>query len=216
MGFGILLLGYLFTTDVEVAVNTEHQIGFDVLPDLIGFIIMFYALTMLKNSYSAFSASRKAIYPLFVTSSAILVCQAISFFKVAPALISNILSVVIAVQRVLLIVFHVLLFKAAKQLANEIDLPELGRKLGRSLVFSSVFYSVHLILILLFPFASKMGAFSPFFNLAYYLSLLLQYFVLFYNIISLYKCYMFIGYEGEDTSTNVKHPIQRLIDTLKK
>ena len=171
---------------------------------------------MLKNSYSAFGASRKAIYPLFLTSSAILVCQAISFFKVAPALISDILSVVIAVQRVLLIVFHVLLFKAAKQLANEIDLPALGKILGRSLVFSAVFYSVHLILILLFPFASKMGAFSPFFNLAYYLSLLLQYFVLFYNIISLYKCYMFIGYEGEDTSTNVKHPIQRLIDTLKK
>lgn len=216
MGFGILLFGYLFLTDVEVAVNMEHQIGFDVLPDLIGFIIMFRALTLLQSSYSKFSAPKKVIYPLFVTSFVILLCQGISFFKVAPALISDILTVTISIQRLILILFHIALFQAAKQLAVEIELPNLGRILGRCLVLSTVFYSLHLILILAFPFSDKLGSIAPVFNFAYYISLLFQYFVLFYNMLALYKCYMFIGYEGEDTSNDVKHPIQRFIDTFKK
>ena len=40
MGFGILLFGYLFLTDVQVAVNTEYNIGFDVLPDFIGYALL--------------------------------------------------------------------------------------------------------------------------------------------------------------------------------
>ena len=216
MGFGILLFGYLFLTDVEVVVNMEHQIGFDVLPDVVGFILMFRALTLLQASFSAFSAPKRIIYPLFATSTTVLLCQGISFFKIAPELFSNVLEVVIPLQNAILILFHVLLFKAAKQLAKEIDLPVLAKILNRCLLLSAIFYSVHLILIFALPYSQQLGSATPFFNFTYYVSLLFQYFVLFYNIIALYKCYMFIGYEGEETPTNVKHPLQALVDKLKK
>jgi len=216
MGFGILIFGYLFLTDVQLAVNTEYNIGFDVLPDLIGFIIMFRALSMLRASYSPFDTPRKVIFPLFCTSFVSLVCQAISFFNVAPSLISRILQILTYSECILLILFHVALFKAAKELAKEIELDDLAGFLGRGLVLSAVFYSLHLVLMVLAPYSANMGSLTPFFNLTYYISLLFQYFVLFYNIFAIYKCYMYIGYEGEDTSMDVKHPLQRLLDKLKK
>lgn len=216
MGFGILLIGYLFLTNVEVAVNMEHQIGIDVLPDFIGFIIMFNALSRLTLSYSAFGAPKKVIYPLFATSFATLMCQLISIFKIAPALISDILGVLITVQSVILILFHISLFGAAKKLAREIDLTDLARLLKRCLIISAVFYSAHLVLLFIFPIATQTKAIAPFFNFAYYISLLFQYFVLFYNILALYKCYMYIGYEGEETTLDARHPLQRLVDKFKK
>ncbi len=216
MGFGILLFGYLFLTDVQVAVNTEFAIGFDVLPDIIGFIIMFKALTMLSASYAPFAAPRKVIYPLFATSAVSLVCQLISIFKIAPSVISKILEILTYTDCVLLIIFHIALFKVAKDLTKEIDLEDISKVMGRAMILSAVFYSLHLVLMILAPFSQNMGSFIPFFNLTYYISLLFQYFVLFYNILAIYKCYMFIGYEGEDTSLDVKHPLQILLDKLKK
>lgn len=216
MGFGILLFGYLFLTNVEVAVNAEHQIGFDVLPDFIGFIIMFYALSMLSTSYSAFKTPQKAIYPLFITSLILLLCQGISFFNVFPSVVSKILSIVIPLQSVILAFFHITLFKTVKELASEIDLASLAGVSKRCIVFSTIFYIGYPILLYVLPNASKLGAIAPFFNLTFYIFLLFQYFVLFYNILALYKCYMYIGYEGEDTLMNVKHPLQSLVDKLKK
>jgi hypothetical protein len=216
MGFGLLLFGYLMLTDVEVGVSIEHQIGFDVLPNVIGFIIMFFALKQLKSFYSAFRRAQISLIPLIAVSGVYLGIEVFSLFGYALSTVSTVLNCMSIVENLLLLIFHLLLLSTATELAREVDLMPLATSLKKANVVSAVYYSMAFLTLLLFPFISGIKVIAPFVNLALYLTLFLKFGSFIYNFITLYRCYMYIGYEGETTLDYYKHPFQKLIEKLKK
>lgn len=61
MGFNKLFWGLLFMIDFRIG-------GFDILPDIIGYILMLSGLNLLNHENSFFESGKKFTYPLIVLS----------------------------------------------------------------------------------------------------------------------------------------------------
>ena len=65
MGFGFLLYGYLMTLEAGLLVNASPKIGFDIFPDLLGYLFFYLALRKLSPYALGFRQAKNVCYLLF-------------------------------------------------------------------------------------------------------------------------------------------------------
>lgn len=136
MGFGILLLGYPLILSV-----TMHSMGFCF--EILGYLIMFRALTLLSEYGKYFRYAKYAVSALIPLGAFSLILQSFSWFG-ADALYETVSSVVSVPYSILLavglLVFHMFLLTAVKTIAREVDLPKLVTEASRNIVVTWLYF----------------------------------------------------------------------------
>ena len=137
MGFGLLFVGYFFLMNLPVN-------GIDMLPDIVGCLIMLAALDRLRlhcPSNRNFTVARNILFPFAALSIAVLGCQLArasgmmteGFEKFFASPLEIIYALVIGV-------FHVFLLLGIHELAASVELPKLANRSRRILVLTVVYY----------------------------------------------------------------------------
>ena len=66
MGFGLLFFGYPLLLDRLLLLNEEYSIGIDVIPDIIGIVLIFIALRKLSPYSFGFKGAKYMCYPMML------------------------------------------------------------------------------------------------------------------------------------------------------
>ncbi len=217
MGFGFLFLGYFFLFSLSNG-------GFDMIPDILGFLIMYKGMRLLCNACPdnrPLGYAKWTMMGLIAFSGVILVTQLIGLFAASP-LPAGVTNWLIAPLNLLYSLaiggWHILFFWGIYLLAVQIELPKISRKARRNLALTAVYYLLTLI--------SKTGLFrfiaehlsSPDAAMSYmnFALWLLGCLWLLFNITSLFSCYMWICLEGdEDMPVRTPDPFDRITDKFK-
>ena len=211
MGFGLLVIGYATMLVWGLAIDPEIGLGFDILPDLAGYVLFFVGLRGLRPYSKGFVLARYVTLPLMLLGGATLATQGTALLgKWIPALsqhwplMQNIISVIATVSTPLLFFFHLYLCQGIRELAAEVELHKVVTRSKIAACLSSVFYLGQLLsgivglpLLMIWFFA------------------IMTYVVYFYYLFLLYSCYMHIVY-ADETPKEVFNPLMRLLDKMKK
>ncbi len=202
MGFGIFLFAYTFILDVGVSINAEYGIGFDVFPDLIGYIVLLIALRKIAAYDKDFGRTGTVSLLLLPVGLLTLGFQIGAWAGLDPKICADALNVLGTAKCVLLFLFHLCWLPAHAKLCSSIGLDGLAKASRVSCVLSCVFWA----LFGLQPLLSFVKI-NVLVNILLFLTAFLFYIVLFLNLIILWRSYQMIGYEGEEIPTDVRHPL---------
>ncbi len=208
MGFGLLIFGFTFFINYGVIICSEPLIGFDVFPDLLGYILMFIALKKLSPYADGFKNAKLMCYPLFIIGGAQIALPLIALLpSVSKALIFIVISYVTLAQDFLILLFSMLLFIGIRSLSLEVELPKIAKRAVAAFVIC-LLYSVPKIAISLVSFTQAQKSFIIiFYSLMFYA-------YVFFSIFLCFNCYMYICYEGEEDPEIKESKLSKFFDKL--
>ncbi len=191
MGFGILLLGYPLILSV-----TLHSMGFCF--EILGYLIMFRALTVLSEYGKYFRYAKYAVSALIPFGAFSLILQCFSWFG-ADGLYDKVSSIVSVPYSILLavglLVFHMLLLLAVKTIAREVDLPKLVTEASRNMVVTWLYFGAATVSAFLnIPSVTDV---LPYYKLLGYVSMFGVIWILL-NAKMIFVCYMRICLPGDE------------------
>ncbi|MBE6657333.1 MAG: hypothetical protein E7604_02710 [Ruminococcaceae bacterium] len=183
MGFGILLLGYPLILSV-----TLHSMGFCF--ELLGYLIMFRALTLLSEYGKYFRYAKYAVSALIPLGAFSLVLQCFSWFGADRLYetVSQVVSVPYSILlAVMLLVFHMLLLLAVKTIAREVDLPKLVTEASRNIIVTWLYVAA--VIVSCFLNVPAVTDVLPYYKVLGYVSLFGVIWILL-NAKMIFVCYM--------------------------
>ena len=197
MGFGLLFIGHFFY--LPLSYN-----GFDLLPDIIGVLIMFSALRRLTfycpdNRY--FRAAKFLMIPLGALSVGMFGGQAASVSGVLGESLEKWLYEPLTVVYIIAIgIYHAFLLCGIYSLSKSVELPKLAARAARVLSLTAVYYLLQLLsstglLSKLADMTSQPNVLLTYANAAVYLVGVI-WMLLVWALI--YTCYMKICLEGDE------------------
>lgn len=210
MGFGLLFTGYTLLLVWGLTIDANMGLGFDILPDLLGYLLFFKGLQGLRPYSKGFAFARYLTFPLLITGSVTFAAQGVALIgKWVPAVAEHwgvLLTVINTVDTIsipLLFFFHIYLFRGIRELAAEVELPKIVFRSKLATAFAAFFYLGKLI-----------GGLLPLPGILQWVILLLTFVVYFYTLFLLYSCYMHIVY-ADETPKESSHPLSRMLDKIK-
>ena len=210
MGFGFLLIGYM-TMMIDYGIKTiaEYNIGFDIFPDIIGYIFFFLAMKKLKPYAEGFKYAKYVTYFLILLGSVTLGVQIFSFTKSHGALLAKILYHCDFARLVLFALFNIFAFSGIRKLANDVELPKIARRAVAALIINLLCFIMK-ISDYAFTFTEAQRAFIIIiYSLTWYI-------LLFFSLFLVMGCYMYICYEGEEEIIVPENKIAIFLNKLKK
>lgn len=211
MGFGLIFVGYTMLLTWGYRIDPNLALGFDILPDLLGYYLIFRGLRGLKPYSKGFVHARLLMIPLMAAGGVTLLSQALALagewagaLVAYRKLLATVISVVDTVSIPLLFFLHVYLCQGIRELAAEVDLPKVVFRSKLAVIFSSVFYLGKLL-----------GGLLPLPYALQWVIALLTYVVYFYTLFLLYSCYMHIVY-ADETPRQMFNPLFSLLDKKKR
>ena len=214
MGFGLLFIGYFFMMSLPVN-------GIDMLPDIVGCLIMLAALNRLiihcKDNRN-FKTARLILFPFAALSIAVLGCQlAKASGMMSEGFEKFFFSPLEVVYMLIIGVFHVFLLLGIYELSVSVELQKLANRSRRILVLTAVYYICE---ILAASGVTKLIANSTgtpdmvlsYINLAIYLMGSLW---LLFTWALIFTCYMRICLEGDEDMPYREDVHDKIIKYLK-
>lgn len=197
MGFGLLFIGYFFY--LPLSYN-----GFDLLPDIIGVLIMFSALRRLSfycpgNRF--FRLAKVILVPMGALSVGMFGCQAASVSGALSETLDKWLYTPLTLVYIIAIgVYHAFLLLGVYTLSKSVELPKLAARAVRVLSLTAVYYLLQLLsstglLSRLADMTSQPNVLLTYANAAVYLVGVI-WMLLVWALI--YTCYMKICLEGDE------------------
>ncbi len=188
MGFGLLFIGYLFMF------SFRYQ-GFDILPDIIGFLISYAGIRKLADYECGFDNLKKYMYCIIPASGVTFVSQLIIFIKKETF---TLLVLWNYVYIAFLLVYNILLLLSIYKIADDTDTKSIKAKAVRNLVLTLVYYAV--ILFFELP-VNKISELKTFLETGYafgFITYIFGYVWLILNSAAIFSCYMWICQEGDE------------------
>ena len=187
MGFGILFLGYLIAFLLYLN-------PYAAVTRLIGYCVIFAALTKLRRHNRWFAFSQTAAIPLIVLAlvDSVIDITTRIMGEGTPAAMTAATGGIETAMTLLLLVFHVCLLMAVYTIAQDTDLPSLAAAARRNIVLIAAYAVLHGI----WSLPVKLGD-------SYTVTLSLMVFVLqliwtVADLILIFRCYMWICLEGDE------------------
>lgn len=192
MGFGLLFLGYFFLLTLPVG-------EIDILPDVIGWIIMASALRGLCGfcpDNRHFSRARTLTLPGAVLSALLLILDFVLLLDV-PAFLTTADTVLRLAYSAVMGVYEIFLLLGIYKLAREVELPKLSARAQRMMAVTVVYYLMQIVVYSGIPglLPESQAALVGAINLAVYA---LGYLWLILTLALLFTCYMRICLEGDE------------------
>lgn len=211
MGFGLLFFGFMMMLDTGWTISGD--IGFDIFPDILGYICMYRAMKHLRKSSRDLNIFARITLILSVLGGALLIGQtvaAILRFTYPAGLESAGFFIMICgyIKNPIMLAAVLYLTGGLKEVANSVGLYSLAKKTTVVSVVSSLYYLVQSV----FTITSVGNISVP--SVVFFASALLFYVQLFMILSLVFSYYRQIGYEGEDTSEK-EHPLEKLRKKLK-
>ncbi len=196
MGFGLLFVGFMMMLDQSWAISVSPAVGFDLLPDVVGYLCMFFSMKHLRKSskdlnvFAYIAAFMSVLSGIFLLSQ---VTAIVMRFAVLPGLsvISVVETVYYAVKYPIMIVAILFMSSGLREIADSVGLEKLSK---RTAIFTSV-SSVCYLGISMKSFLPTNEIWAYFASLGVSLLFYVQYFMMLVMIFSYYRQ---IGFEGED------------------
>lgn len=199
MGFGYLLYGYLMLIDYGIKTTEGAAQGFDIFPDLLGYILFFVALRGLSRHASGFSRAKSACIPLFIVGGATLVGQLLTLIGLSGSVITLMLEYAQYAKYPLLLFFHIGMLDGIRQLSLDVDLPKLSSKAQNATFFSAFYYIVGICMIFFEIFVpNPEGKLASIYNTVGMIYQIAFYLVFFYVTYVIFSAYRQICYEGDE------------------
>lgn len=187
MGFGLLFLGYLIAFLLYLN-------PYAAVTRLVGYCVIFAALTKLRRHNRWFAFSQTAAIPLIVLAlvDSVIDITARIMGEGTPAAMTAATGGIETAMTLLLLVFHVCLLMAVYTIAQDTDLPSLAAAARRNIVLIAAYAVLHGI----WSLPVKLGD-------SYTVTLSLMVFVLqliwtVADLILIFRCYMWICLEGDE------------------
>ncbi len=200
MGFGTLFAGYFLILNVT-------YYGFS---DFLAAAIMLYALYKLAFVNKSFKIAMYSMCAFGAFAIFELVIFALDMLSVGGDF-GTLLTVIATVRHTLICAFTAPMLMGMRDVANEVELNDLGKKCQNMLLPTFIIYALAILLEAegLFPFIpSKYLALSGLFVMLAMLVLIII------NLTSIYSCYMRICMPGEAASKSRKKKAPSLLDRM--
>lgn len=197
MGFGYFFFGVLMLVSVVVPTSYEYNVGIDIFPDIAGYILMLTAAKRLSLYAAGF---RRMVYPLYalcLVSAVGYAAGIASLFGRYLEMLSHIVSWTQALSYPLCLCAFVFMFLGIYSLSTSVELPKIASKAKGGIFMSIVYFCVRILLFaaeLIFEGFSQ----SVLISYAYYFLSLFWYVYIIFTAYVIFKCYMYICYEGEE------------------
>ena len=187
MGFGLLFIGYIFSIDYSL-----QSITFDLLPDVIGYLIMFSAMCKLAPYNKGFGYAKLLLLPLIALGGVAVAFEVAGALGYTPsAVIFDIVKMCSVLSKFFAFAYTVSLTIGIRDIARETDLKNVSFRAIRNMAIS-VFYYLAYIALDLMP---RSGAEAQMVNAIVYAFGVI---VIFLNLILIFSCYMRICLEGDE------------------
>lgn len=134
MGFGLLFIGYLFLFNFPL----RNYFALDMIPDLVGYVILFFALSKLKLYIDKMRYARLVLIPMLCLAVFRFVFVFLSYFGIYNG--TNLINAVWYVENGLIFAFHILLLRGICDIAKETGLPKLCVRGKRNLICIVLYY----------------------------------------------------------------------------
>ena len=216
MGFGLLFYGFLMMIELQVPTSATYSLGVDIFPDLAGYLLMLTAACRLAAYAKGFERFRKALFPLIAVGIVAYGVGILSVFDVNPALLVQITYGVKYATMVLQPIAFFFLFAGMISLSAEVGLPSIASQTKLLAGLGAAYYAAQLVFSLTSDLSSVFTAsFSGFIR---YLLMIVWYIFVIFAEVELFRCYMYICYEGEEriTKEDAINPFAKLFKNLKK
>ena len=211
MGFGLLFAGYTMLLVWGMAIDPSIGLGFDILPDLVAYLLFWKGLHGLRPYSKNFVYARYLTIPLLAAGGITFAAQSVALLgKFVPAiakhweLLLTVINTVDTISVPLLLFFHAYLCLGIRELAAEVELPKIVSRTKVAIVLSSVYY-----------FGQLLVGMVPLPGFIHMMLVLLTFIVYFYYLYMLYSCYMHIVYADEEPK-EVFNPLMSLLEKMKK
>lgn len=208
MGFGILLFGYTMLIDYGVSVNSSFNIGFDIFPDILGYVLMFIATRKLSPYSSGFKNAKVVSCIMMVFGSLSFVLPIVAIFGKGLALISNLMRYCIIARDLFVFLFNILVFYGIRELAKEVELSKVAKYAVTATVLSSLYFIPRVSLFIISFTQGQMGFIALFYSIFWYVSLL-------FNVFLCFNCHVRICYEGEEDPEAKESIFEKIIKKLR-
>lgn len=211
MGFGLLFFGFMMMLDSGWTISGD--IGFDIFPDILGYICMYKAMKHLRKSSRDLNIFAWITLGLSVLGGALLIGQitaAVMRFVYPAGLEGAGLFIMICgyIKNPIMLVAVLYLTGGLKDVANSVGLYPLAKKTTVVSTVSVLYYLIQSV----FTITSVGNIPVP--SIIFFATALLFYVQLFLILSLIFSYYRQIGYEGEDTSVR-EHPLEKLRKKLK-
>jgi len=206
MGFGIMVLGCLFLA-------TARYSGLDLLPDFIGFLILFKGISVADKYCDHFKLSKKLSLAGIIVSFVYFALQLASFFKLFSA--ERLMNYIGIAHSIFVFVFLTALFISLKGIAEQTDcgMLALRAKIG-------TWISPFLFLLARFAYVYSLentGLDAMFANNIQIASMVAELLFDLYLLILMFSFYMTICLEGdEDMHSRKKSRIPNPVEIYEK
>ena len=192
--------------DYGIKTIAEYNIGFDIFPDIIGYIFFFLAMKKLKPYAEGFRYAKFVTYFLMALGGVTLATQICSFTNSHGEILAAVLYHCEFARLVLFALFNIFAFSGIRKLAYNVDLPKIARRAVAALIIN-LLYFIMKISVYAFTFTEAQRAFIIIlYSLTWYILLL-------FSLFLVMGCYMYICYEGEE---EIIVPESKLAAFLKK
>ena len=187
MGFGLLFIGYLFTLDYSL-----QRVTFDLLPDVIGYLIMFSAMCKLAPYNKGFGYAKLLLLPLVALGGVTAAFEVAGVVGYTPgSIIVDVVKTCSALSKFFMFAYTVALTIGIRDIARETDLPNVVFRAIRNMAMSSLYYVAYIAT----DFMPIDGAKAQMVNMVVYTFGVL---IIFINLILIFSCYMRICLEGDE------------------
>ncbi len=205
MGFGFLFAGLMMMLDTGWQISASPALGFDIFPDILGYLLMLRSMRYLKKNSRDFTLFYYVVIALCIPGTVTFISQVTgAIIRLAGlsgiAVIADIVAICGYIENPLMLVAILFLTSAIRELATDLGLYKLSRLALVSSVFSACYY-------LLSSVASFVGL-PGFVVLAI---ALLAYIQLILLLVTVFSCYRQIGFEGEEDLPEKENPFEKLM-----
>ena len=212
MGFGLLFIAFsMLLIPFGIEIDKALGLGFDILPDLLAYLLIFRGLKNLKPYSKGFVQARLLTIPLMGLSAVTLLSQGIALLGTKVAAVAKYRSILAEVGNVVDTVSIPFLFfmlfylcNGIQELAGEVELPKIVMRAKIASLLSGTFLMGKLLIGIL-----------PLPNIIHWLVGILTYIVYFTYLYLLFSCYMHIVYADEDPKP-MFNPLFNLLDKSNK
>lgn len=196
MGFGLLFVGFMMMLDQSWAISSAPAVGFDLLPDVIGYICMVFSMKHLRKSSKDLNVFAYIATGMCVLSGAFLIAQIAAIvmrFAALPGLsvVSVIETAYYGVKYPVMIVAILFMSSGLREVATSVGLDRLSKK-------TAVFTAVSAICYLAISVKAFLPSGEVWVAFAVLLISLLFYVQYFMMLVMIFSYYREIGFEGED------------------
>lgn len=187
MGFGLLFIGYMFTLDYSL-----QKVVFDLLPDVLGYLIMFSAMCKLAPYNKGFGYAKVLLLPLIALGGVTAAFEVAGVIGYTPgSIIVDIVKTCSMLSKFFMFAYTVALTMGIRDIARETDLPKVVFRAIRNMAMSSLYYVAYIA----FDFMPISGAKAQMVNAIIYSFGVI---VILLNLLLIFSCYMRICLEGDE------------------